>query len=152
MTLVYHYHPHTFAYVGATEADESPLEPGVFLVPAYATRTPAPDAVQEGHTLSWNEADGAWQETLLPVPEAVPEAVPETLPDALTQVRAERNARLQAVDWVAIRFFTQGVPYPAEWATYVQALRDLPTACEPTVDADGRLEPASVPWPPMPVA
>ena len=76
--------------------------------------------------------------------------VPEPLPDALTQLRTERNVRIQAMDWVAVKYFTQGIPYPAEWAVYVQALRDMPATCEPTVDDEGRLDPASVSWPSMP--
>lgn len=42
---IYHYAPTNGAYLGEGEADESPLEPGVFLVPAFATDSPPPDFV-----------------------------------------------------------------------------------------------------------
>lgn len=39
--------------VGETEADESPLEPGVYLVPARCTLTPPPAEVPEGKWPRW---------------------------------------------------------------------------------------------------
>lgn len=39
---VYNYHPETGAYVGVSEADYSPLDEGVWLVPANATLEPVP--------------------------------------------------------------------------------------------------------------
>lgn len=45
-------------YLGATEADESPLEPGVFLLPARCTFTPPPDDVPDGKVPRWNGS--AW--------------------------------------------------------------------------------------------
>lgn len=39
---VYTYNPTTFEYVGETEAQESPLEPGVFLMPANAVKLEPP--------------------------------------------------------------------------------------------------------------
>ncbi|MCW3478956.1 hypothetical protein OL229_05175 [Neisseriaceae bacterium JH1-16] len=39
---VYHYAPGDGAYLGQSQADESPLEPGVVFVPAYATLDPVP--------------------------------------------------------------------------------------------------------------
>jgi hypothetical protein len=44
---IYHYHPDYKTYLGFSYADESPLEPGVFLIPAHATDTEPPDH-QEG--------------------------------------------------------------------------------------------------------
>jgi len=44
----------------------------------------------------------------------------------LKELRQERDRRLQAVDWVAIRAFTTSTPVPEAWVTYMQALRDLP--------------------------
>lgn len=39
---IYNYHPDYKYFSGVSIADESPLEPGVFLIPAYATDIKAP--------------------------------------------------------------------------------------------------------------
>lgn len=41
--------------------------------------------------------------------------------------RIERNFRLAETDWVIIKLLEAGQAVPAEWTTYRQALRDLPT-------------------------
>ena len=56
-------------------------------------------------------------------------------------LRQERDRRLQAVDWVVIRATSTETPVPEAWATYMQALRDLPTTTE---------DPANPVWPPVP--
>jgi hypothetical protein len=38
--IVYHYHPDTGDYLNASEADEDPMEPGNWLIPANATKLP----------------------------------------------------------------------------------------------------------------
>ncbi len=53
----YSYSPVTGEYVGSVELRESPLEPGVFLVPAHCTETSLPE-VPAGHAACWNGA--AW--------------------------------------------------------------------------------------------
>jgi len=59
----------------------------------------------------------------------------------LKDLRAERDRRLQAVDWVVIRATSTETPVPEAWATYMQALRDLPANTE---------DPKDPVWPPVP--
>lgn len=56
--LVYQY-DHAGLYVAPTEADDSPLEPGHYLIPARCTETPPPDDVPEHQWPRWNGA--AWE-------------------------------------------------------------------------------------------
>ncbi|MGO0791102.1 hypothetical protein ACTOWA_14685 [Herbaspirillum seropedicae] len=55
---VYHYHPQTGELTGQSEADASPLEPGRWIVPAFAT-TIKPPSTGLREIAVWNE-DG-WQ-------------------------------------------------------------------------------------------
>jgi hypothetical protein len=40
---IYNYHPEYFYYLGSSNADESPLEPGEYLIPAKATTKKPPE-------------------------------------------------------------------------------------------------------------
>jgi len=59
-------------FVGFTTADESPLEPGVFLFPAGAVDAPTP-TVPEGQKAKWNNG---WVLEDIPEPETEPEPEP----------------------------------------------------------------------------
>ena len=87
---IYHYDATTGAFCFAGVADESPLEPGVFLIPACAT-TLAPPKVSESQIAVFR--DGGWIVETLPVPEpeSMPEPIPATPPVELTPV--EKLAR-----------------------------------------------------------
>ena len=59
-TTVFSYDEKTGLYAGETTADESPLEPGKFLIPRHATETAPPDEVPAGFAPFWRGLDG-WQ-------------------------------------------------------------------------------------------
>lgn len=52
---------------------------------------------------------------------------PPSLDEAVTKVdyKVEAQAALDKSDLVALRCFKNGVPFPAEWATYCAALRAI---------------------------
>ena len=58
-------------FVGLTAADESPLEPGVYMMPAGAVDAPAPN-IPEGQRAKWN---GEWVFEDIPQPEPEPEPI-----------------------------------------------------------------------------
>ena len=57
---IYNYDPITRIFTGASEADESPLEPGVYLIPAHAT-TIEPPAVADGKVARYRPDDVMWE-------------------------------------------------------------------------------------------
>jgi hypothetical protein len=69
--LVYHYNADTGVYLNtSSEADEDPMQPGHFLIPANATeRLPPspPDPKKQRAVFS----DGAWTVETIPVPPAI---------------------------------------------------------------------------------
>lgn len=79
----------------------------------------------EGAAWQFDHTEGAWV---------------ANLDIAWATVRAQRDARLAACDWVALRANERGEPVPAEWLAYRQALRDI------TQQAD----PLAVAWPAAP--
>jgi hypothetical protein len=63
---IYHYIADTGIFYAEGVADESPLEPGIFLVPAYAT-TVAPPEITEPEIAVFR--NGGWNVETLPPPE-----------------------------------------------------------------------------------
>lgn len=47
-------------------------------------------------------------------------------------VRLKRDRLLNEADWVTLRAYSRGEPVPDEWASYMQALRDITKASDPT--------------------
>lgn len=85
---IYNYHAETKEYTGQGFADPSPLEPGVWLIPASAT-TIMPPAPQPGKVRCF---DGArWVYADLPEAPQDPEYVP-----SLADLAAEKMAAIQA--------------------------------------------------------
>jgi hypothetical protein len=139
----YNYHPMTGEYLGASVLRESPLEPGVYLVPAHAT-TVEPPQTEAGYTRVWSEGDWSQVEDhrgksgyvdgaettiaeLGPLPQgwsATPP--PPTAEQLAATIRAERNAKIAACDWTQMPDGPLSTQAKAAWAAYRQALRDVP--------------------------
>lgn len=110
---------------------ESPLEPGFFLLPANSTENVPPVFDNTTHVCFY---DGThWVVTEIPTPDPIP---------AMDQLRMQRNSLLGKTDWRMLP------DYPgtnqAEWKTYRQDLRDITTQT-PSLDETGQL--AGINWP-----
>lgn len=77
-------------FTGLTVADESPLEPGVFLIPAGAVEAPVP-VVPVGKLAKWN---GTWvfEDPPQPEIEVEPDPVPLTPDELRRQVKDQRRS------------------------------------------------------------
>ena len=107
-------------FTGTAQADLSPLEPGVWLIPGGCVET-APPPLAEGQRAQW--VNGAW--AVIDPPQAPePEPEPElTFEEKAAAIRAQRNWRLSSSDWTQI---ADSPVDAAAWAAYRQALRDVP--------------------------
>jgi hypothetical protein len=115
-------------YIGETTAQESPLEPGVFLIPGGAYKA-KPPSLSNGETAQI--VDGAW--VVIPAPPA-PEVVPE--PTAAELLAAERAAKSMSKVQFLNEVATRGILTDAdaiaaakgEWPTAMASFLDLLTA------------------------
>jgi hypothetical protein len=109
-------------YVGEERAFESPLEPGIYPIPAGAVQV-APPAFNQNQQAIWTGTDWAVVDKSIVEP-------PVTL-ITWNGIRAQRDSLLSDTDWVALKDIT--LPNEQEWFDYRQALRDIPqTYSEPT--------------------
>jgi hypothetical protein len=151
MKNAYSFHPETGVFIGLEFAQESPLEPGVFLLPAGATFVEPPQ-VAEGKQAVWGGSSWAVEDIPLPPapePEPEPEPVlpepePEPAPEPLTwdTIRAQRNFLLSQSDWTQLADAPLTAEQKTAWTVYRQALRDVPSSFA---------TPEEVVWPTAPV-
>jgi hypothetical protein len=59
--IAYTYNPITMEFVGESSVDESPLEPGVFLMPAYSTSVVPPIFNSETHVCYFDKENNSWK-------------------------------------------------------------------------------------------
>ena len=119
---VYSYHPETGEYMGIAKAWESPLEPGVYHIPANATEVEPPEADEE-HQAIWNGE--AWDVVEFPKPEPEEPKQP-THEELLEMIRSIRNIKLAECDWTQLPDAPLNDEQKQAWQAYRQALRDLP--------------------------
>lgn len=122
--ILHHYHPDTGLPLGTSTADESPLEPGAYLIPAHATELPPPPCA-DGERIVWIGA--AWRVEAIP-PAPVPPA------PTLDDMRAAKRAEIESAYRQSIAPVTDG---------YTQEERDSWGKQE--TEARNRL--ISEPWP-----
>jgi len=69
--IVYQAHPVSGDYVGEVVCDESPLEPGVYLVPAHCSNIKPPEFNPETHVCKFvgKIEEGSWQ--VFPIEESI---------------------------------------------------------------------------------
>lgn len=84
---IYHYNQTTGVFTGEDMADPSPLEPGVFLIPANATEIPPPPCPEGSRQVF---VGGSWLIEEIPIPE--PEPKP-TASDMWIKIKSERDRR-----------------------------------------------------------
>jgi hypothetical protein len=140
---IYHYHPYTRKYLYQDNADESPLEPGVFLLPAYATFVEPPCDIPEDSYISWS--GNGWE--ILKIPD-IPKPLqtiseePNLLVDPWEELRIQRNQLLSNTDYLFLRDYQDlSTEKETAWRAYRQALRDLPK---------NTIDPTTPEWPTKP--
>jgi hypothetical protein len=60
MKTIYNYHPQYGYFMASSEADESPLEPGVYLIPGYATEIAPPEDVAKDRIAIFDPESNEW--------------------------------------------------------------------------------------------
>ena len=66
-------------FAGPVEADESPLEPEVYLIPGGCIDMDPPSIIEPG--MRYKPVDGQWVAEVIPVPQKQPDQPPPTLAD-----------------------------------------------------------------------
>ena len=93
-----------------------------------------------------------WLDGTTPIAKSDIEAKMIVLENAnkMEALRLERNSLLAECDWTRLDDNGLSSSEKTEWATYRQALRDLPASANPTLDDNEMLYPSSVTWPTKP--
>ena len=115
---VYHYNAITKAYTYTSPADLSPLEQGVFLIPANATTVAPPATAPDGMHAVWTGS--VWELQTIPTPPApTPPAITEK-----TYTPAEHRAAAYrtAADPVFFKW-QRGEATQADWLAAIAAVK-----------------------------
>lgn len=141
MATLYNWHPITKRFIGTSIADESPLEPGVYLVPGYSTLAPIPDTIPENMVCIWNEMEWILVDRPIPVEEPKNDPAPVEPIDPWIILREDRNQKLFMTDFMFTRDYILPEDLDIEWREYRTLLRNLPDTTE---------DPTNVTWPSPP--
>ena len=111
---IYNYDPDTKALIGFAIADESPLEAGVFLVPAFATSIDPPE-VPDGKYAAFDGS--AWQllDSVGPVAEVIAETPEQTVARYEAALDAWLDAKARMYRYANRFTFALRAAYPGPW-------------------------------------
>lgn len=115
---IYNY-DHAGVFTGESEADESPLEPGVFMIPAQATEI-EPPTIPSGSRAVFDGSQ--WKVEALPEPEPDPEPTDD---DLKARCKREAVARLAETDYSELPSVRAAITNGAEFDAYRAAVRAL---------------------------
>ena len=120
---IYHYDPLLRICTGVSEADESPLEPGVFLIPAFATEFPPLSKVPDGQ---YNYFDGdGWMLKDIPPPPEAEYSNPPTDEEWLEHIKLQAKALLMSTDWSQMQDVNALLENQQEFTAYRTAVRAI---------------------------
>jgi len=92
--------------------------------PLRPSAPPAHNPVTQNIRMEIAFIDGAWSQSWA-VSAASQAEIERRMADLSASVRADRDGRLAACDWVAIRSAETATTMPTEWVAYRQALRNI---------------------------
>lgn len=112
---IYHYDPETLEYTGESVADPSPLEPGVWLIPAYATTTVPDVEPNEGEILVYE--NDVWALKIREAP------IIEEFDDGMLPYQRARWAEYPSLGDQLDALYHAGV-FPEDMANQIKAVKD----------------------------
>ena len=131
------------------DGHESPREPGIYLIPGGAVDSTPPSFNAVTHTCSYDESSSDWIQDEIVEEE---DTFMQTFDfDPMDRVRNLRNELLKQSDVYMTEDFPISAAKKAEWKTFRETLRNLPSAQSSPGGAnfvnDGRL---GITWPTRP--
>lgn len=107
-------------YVGTTTADKDPLDSTNWLIPAGCVET-TPPTITDKQFAKWDGAKWSVETITVAEPEPEPDGKVVAIP---VPPRAARDKLLKNSDWTQLN---DAPVDKSAWATYRQALRDIPS-------------------------
>lgn len=116
---IYNYDPFTKEFLGVSEADESPLEPGIYLIPANATAEEP--TVEEGKKAVFTDNGWVYEDISSPVTPPWPEKEKETI----AVMEADRRRYMYQTEADPIFFMWQrGEATEQEWLDKIAEIKN----------------------------
>lgn len=134
---IYHYSPIDGALLGSEDAFESPLEPGVYIVPAHATQSPPPAGFASGSGCFFNGQ--TWIVKSLQAADEPLTSEPLTDSELVAAVKVRAKQLLIESDWSCMQDVLVLLDNYEDFILYRAALRAI--FLSPTKDVDWPVAP-----------